>query len=187
MDTFLFFVKDGFRHVLDLNAYDHLLFLIVLAVVFSFKQLYKLFLLVTLFTIGHSLALFLSVYGILNFDRNIIEFLILVSILITAVLNIFTLGNSKISETANLFFAIFFGLIHGFGFSSHFKMIVGGSNKVISLLSFSVGVELAQILVVVIILAVGGILQAVKFSKRDWILMMSSIVIGFVLPLLLKV
>jgi len=174
--------------VLDWNAYDHILFLIALTVVYDFKNWKKIFWLISLFTIGHTLTLILAAYKIISVDSNWIEFLIPVTIIITALFNIFYARNTtkQTKTNTNLFFALFFGLIHGLGFSGYFKMLIGSSNsKLIPLLEFALGIEVAQIIIVFIVLLVGFIFQTIfRFSKRDWILIISSIIIGTVLPIL---
>lgn len=188
MDNFMFFLKEGLFHVLDWNAYDHVLFLIVLTVVYDFKNWNKILWLITLFTIGHTLSLILSAYKIVSISQNWIEFLIPVTIIITALVNVFFAKNAtKLAKTnTNLFFALFFGLIHGLGFSGYFKILIGSSTqKLIPLLEFALGIEIAQLIVVLAILIIGLIFQTVfRFPKRDWILIISSIVIGLVLPML---
>ena len=179
----------GLNHVLDLSAYDHILFLIVLAVVFSFNQFKKVLWLVTLFTIGHSITLALAAYGILNVSMNLIEFLIPVTIFITGVINVFTAKKSSTrKENTNLVFALFFGLIHGLGFSNYFKMMIGNEeDKLIPLLEFALGIEAAQIIIVLGILIVGTLLQNFfRVTRRDWILVCSSIVIGFAIQMMLE-
>ncbi len=188
MNDFILYFKMGLNHVLDFNAYDHILFLIVLAVVFSFNQFKKVLWLVTLFTIGHSITLALSAYGILNVNMKLIEFLIPVTIIITGVINIFTAKKSSTGkENTNLVFALFFGLIHGFGFSNYFKMMIGKEDdKLMPLLEFALGIEAAQIIIVLGILIIGTILQNFfRVTRRDWILVCSSIVVGFALQMML--
>ncbi len=188
MDNFIFFLREGLYHVLDWNAYDHILFLIALAVVYDFKNWKKVLWLISLFTIGHTLSLILAAYKIISVSSEWIEFLIPVTILITALVNVFYAKKTskKAKTNINLFFALFFGLIHGLGFSSYFKILIGTSdNKFIPLLEFALGIEIAQIAIVIVILMVGFIFQTFfRFSKRDWILVISSIVIGLVLPML---
>lgn len=182
MEDFLLYFKMGLNHVLDFSAYDHILFLIVLAVVFDHFQWRKVIWLVTLFTIGHSLTLALSAYGILKIRIDIIEFLIPLTIFITGVINI---ANAKTGATKkgniNLIFALFFGLIHGLGFSNYFKMMIGKEeDKLLPLIEFALGIELAQVIVVIGILIIGMLLkQLFRVDRRDWILVCSAIVIGF--------
>jgi hydrogenase/urease accessory protein HupE len=189
MNDFILYFKIGLNHVLDFSAYDHILFLIVLAVIFSFNQFKKVMWLVTLFTIGHSITLALSAYGVLTVNMDLIEFLIPVTIFITGVVNIFTAKNSSAGkQSTNLIFALFFGLIHGLGFSNYFKMMVGQEdNKLFPLLEFALGIEAAQIIIILGILCIGTILQHFfRVTRRDWILVCSSIVIGFSIQMLLN-
>ncbi|WP_159949729.1 HupE/UreJ family protein [Polaribacter septentrionalilitoris] len=188
MDEFLLYFKMGLNHVLDFSAYDHILFLIVLAVVFSFNQWKKVLWLVTLFTIGHSLTLALSAFGILKVSMDLIEFLIPLTIFITGVVNVFTAKKSSSGkENVNLIFAVFFGLIHGLGFSNYFRMMVGKEDdKVFPLLEFALGIEAAQIIIVLGILIIGTLLQNFfRVTRIDWILVTSSIVIGFAIQMML--
>jgi len=178
----------GLHHVLDFAAYDHILFLVVLAVVFSFKQWKKVLWLITFFTIGHTITLALSAYGILKVRMDIVEFLIPTTIFITAIVNILRAKKSSSEkDSINLFFALFFGLIHGLGFSNYFKMMVGREeDKLLPLLEFALGIEASQIIIVVSILFIGAVFQTIfKVNKRDWILVVSSIVIGFVIPMMI--
>jgi len=189
MDSFLFFLKQGFFHIFDWKSYDHILFLVVLTVVYTFNDWKKTIWLITLFTIGHTISLILSTYGVIRINKRIVEFLIPLTILITALLNIFTAGkgNKKAYINLNLFLSLFFGMIHGLGFSSYFKMIISkGDSKLLALLEFALGIEVAQLLIVLIILFLGFIIQTLfRFNKRDWVLVTSSIVIGFVIPILI--
>ncbi len=189
MDDFILYLNMGLKHVLDFSAYDHILFLIVLAVIFSFYQLKKVLWLITLFTIGHSLTLALSAYNILNIDVKIIEFLIPVTIGITALVNILNTGKNNASkDTINLAFALFFGLIHGLGFSNYFRMMIGREeDKLMPLIEFALGIEVAQIIIVLGILIIGLLLQTFfKVTKRDWVLVTSAIVLGFVIPMMIE-
>ena len=189
MDEFFLYLKMGLFHVLDLLAYDHILFLIVLAIVFSFHQLKKVLWLITLFTLGHTFTLALSAYGFLKIDVKIVEFLIPLTIFITGVFNLINVKDSgSKKENLNLFFALFFGLIHGLGFSNYFRMMIGKEeDKMMPLLEFALGIEIAQVIIVLGILILGSILQSFfKISKRDWVLVGSSIVIGFVIPMMIE-
>ena len=188
MDNFVFFLKEGLYHVLDWNAYDHILFLIALAVVYNFNNWKKVIWLISLFTIGHTISLILAAYKIVSVNSDWVEFLIPVTIIITAIANIiFAKSLTRNAKTnTNLFFALFFGLIHGLGFSGYFKMLIGSKeDKLVPLLEFALGIEVAQLIIVFMILLLGFIFQNIlRFSKRDWILIVSSIVIGVVLPIL---
>ena len=180
MDDFTLYFKMGLHHVLDFSAYDHILFLIVLAVVFNFKQWKKVLWLVTLFTIAHSITLALSAFEIIKIKVAVIEFLIPLTIFITGLVNIITINKTaKGNENINLLFALFFGLIHGLGFSNYFKMMVGREeDKLFPLIEFALGIEAAQIIIVLGILSIGTLILSLKKIKREyWILISSSIVI----------
>jgi hypothetical protein len=189
MDDFILYFKMGFQHVLDFSAYDHVLFLIVLAVVFNFDQWRKVCWMATLFTIGHSITLALSAYGKVNVGTKLIEFLIPITILITGCINVFTAKKSASGKgSLNLIFALFFGLIHGFGFSTYFKVMVGkGENKLVPLVEFALGIEAAQIIIVLGVLVLGVFLQFfTRVSKRDWILVASSVVVGVSIQMIVE-
>ena len=188
MNDFIFYFKMGLFHVLDIKAYDHILFLIVLAIVYQFKQWKKVLWLITLFTIGHSITLALSAYGILNVRADLVEFLIPLTIFITGLMNVLTAKKASVGkENQNLFFALFFGLIHGLGFSNYFKIMIGKtSDKLVPLLEFALGVEAAQVIIVMLILLVGSLVQSIfGVNRRDWILVGSSIVIGFAFQMMI--
>lgn len=188
MNDFMLYLKMGLFHVLDIKAYDHILFLIVLAVVFGFLDWKKVFWLVTLFTIGHSISLTLAAFEIIQIKVEIIEFLIPVTIFITGVTNIFNAKKiSKTKDSVNLFFALFFGLIHGLGFSNYFRGMIGREeDKLVPLAEFALGIEIAQVIIVLCILILGYVLQnMMKVNKRDWILVTSSIVVGFSIQMML--
>lgn len=190
LQEFWFDVKYGMDHVLDINAYDHVLFLIVLSVPYLFKDWKRVFLLVTMFTVGHTLSLLLATYGEVNAKASIVEFLIPITILIIAVFNVFTAGKGAKKEKVGVLFisTLFFGLVHGLGFARELKMhLTSGDNKFMMLLKFALGIEIAQVIIVVIVLLLGYLVQTVfRFSKRDWIMVVSAIVIGLVIPMLIS-
>jgi hypothetical protein len=191
MSEFWIYFQIGLKHVLDIHAYDHVLFLIALTIPYLFKDWKRILLLVSLFTIGHTLALLLSVFGIIAIKLNIVEFLIPITILITAVYHLFTAGKATKNEGVNLIFMVtlFFGIIHGLGFSNYFKTILGGSpsSKLLPLGEFALGIEVAQLIVVFVVLILSYIVQTVfRFSKRDWALVMSAFIIGVVIPMIIE-
>ncbi|KJD36540.1 HupE / UreJ protein [Tamlana sedimentorum] len=190
LQDFWFNVEYGVNHVLDINAYDHVLFLIALTVPYLFKDWKRVLLLVSMFTLGHTLSLVLAAYNIVSVNATIVEFLIPVSIFIVALYNVFTAGKGAQKEKVGVLFlsTLFFGLIHGLGFAREFKMFLGKSdNKLILLLEFALGIELAQIIIVFIVLFLGYLVQTLfRFSKRDWVMVLSAIVIGLVIPMILN-
>ena len=189
MSEFWIYFQIGLKHVLDIHAYDHVLFLIALTIPYAFKDWKRVLLLVSVFTIGHTLALLLSVFGIIAIKVNIVEFLIPITILITAFFHLFTAGKASKNESINLIFfvTLFFGIIHGLGFSNYFKTILGGTatSKLLPLGEFALGIETAQLIVVFVVLIISYIVQTVfRFSKRDWALVMSAFIIGVVIPMI---
>lgn len=191
MPDFWIYFKIGLQHVLDINGYDHVLFLIALTVPYAFKDWKRVLLLVTIFTIGHTFALLLSVFNIVTVKASLVEFLIPITILITAFFNLFTAGKSSKQESITFIAAItlFFGVIHGLGFSNYFKAILPGNptDKVVPLFEFALGIEAAQILVVLAVLVLSFVVQTLfRFNKRDFTLVMSAFVIGVVVPLIIE-
>lgn len=191
MSEFWIYFEVGMRHVLDIRAYDHVLFLIALTVPYAFKDWKRVLILISIFTIGHTLALLLSVYGVVIIKANLIEFLIPITILITAIFHLFTAGKSSKNESISIigFITLFFGIIHGLGFANYFKSILGGSasDKLLPILEFATGIEAAQLVVVFVVLILSYIVQTFfRFSKRDWTLVMSAFVIGVVLPMIIE-
>lgn len=190
MDNFIFYFLEGFWHVLDLQAYDHILFIILLAVPFLFNGWRKLLLLVTAFTIGHSISLLLVTFGKVSFSTAYIEFLIPVTIALTALYNIFTAGRKHQNHTPwfTAIIALFFGLVHGFGFSGAFRMLASGTddNVLLTLAEFALGIEGAQLLIVLIVLIVNFIFTGLfRFSKREWSQIISALILGIIIPMLI--
>ena len=190
MADFWFYFKLGMEHVLDWRAYDHVLFLIVLTVPYAFKDWQRVLLLVSLFTFGHSLSLILSVYGVVRVDSGLVEFLIPITIFVAAIYNVFTAGKGANKDKLGLLLitALFFGLVHGLGFSSFFKSLTAHlDGKMLPLVEFALGIEAAQIIIVLLVLIVSFIFQMLfRFSRRDWIMVVSAIVIGMVIPMLIS-
>ena len=185
---FLFNVQYGIDHVLDINGYDHVLFLILLTVAYSFESWKQLFMLVTAFTLGHTVALLLAAYGVLNIDDALVEFLIPVTIALAAIYNIIDGGKSIKSKGASWLFLITlcFGVVHGLGFGREFKLFIGKSDdKLLPLLAFALGIEIAQLIIVFLVLLLGLVTQVIfKRNRRDWILVVSAAVLGLVIPIL---
>ena len=190
MEQLKLFFELGLTHVLDINGYDHIIFLIVLAAPYLFSSWKKVLILVSVFTIGHTISLFLSSYNLVTVNSSLVEFVIPVTIAVTAIFNIVTSGRvSQNSKIGLMFFVtLIFGIIHGLGFSNYFKMIIGSSKfKFVPLIEFALGVEVAQVIVVLLVLLLGGIAQnLLNISKKDWVLVLSSITLGLAIPMLLS-
>lgn len=191
MDEFLVYLKVGLEHVLNIHAYDHLLFLIVLTVPYVAKEWKRLVILVSCFTLGHTISLLLSVFNIIMVKSSWVELLIPVTIFITAFTNIILAGKSSKNDTITFIggVTVFFGIIHGLGFSNYFNTLLPGKpiEKLAPLLEFALGIELAQIAVIILVLLMAFIAQTLlKFNKRDFNLIMSSFVLGVVVPLIIE-
>ncbi|MBT8282327.1 MAG: HupE/UreJ family protein [Muriicola sp.] len=189
MENFWFYTKLGLEHVLDLAAYDHILFLMALVIPFSLRMWKKILTLVTVFTITHCVSLALSVYKVVEIDVAWIEFLIPVTILLTAIFNLC----DSLKEGSALSFQLqavatgFFGLIHGFGFSNYFKMLMAGEDEKLNpLLGFAAGIEISQIVVITAVLAVAAILEmGLKLPRKYFVNGTTSIVILITIPMII--
>lgn len=181
MQDFWLYFELGWQHILDWQGYDHILFVTALCGVYLLNDYKKVLILVTAFTIGHSLTLALSVYNKVLIPSTIIEFLIPVTIFLTAIRNIVTKKQNKANDgTANYILALLFGLIHGLGFSNYLKSLLGKSNNVVAeLFAFNVGLEFGQIIIVICILLLSFLLvNVLKVQKREWNLFFSSAIFG---------
>jgi hypothetical protein len=192
MSDFWIYFQLAWKHVLDIKSYNFILFLIALAVPYSFKEWRKLLLLLAFFAIGELVVLLLSFFGIVIIKLNLKESLIPITILITALFNLFVIGKSHKGNGINYigFFVLFFGIIHGLGFSDYFKSVTTGnlSAKILPLLEYTLGIQVAQIVLVLLVLIVSYIVQNFfRLSKRDFILVSSSFLIGVVLPEIIKI
>ncbi len=179
----LTFTGLGFGHVTDLNGYDHIVYLIALVAAYSYKEWKSIFILITAFTIGHSITLVLSGLQIFILDQRISEILVPCTIVLTALSTIFF--NKKQSHLSRYAIALFFGLIHGVAFSNYFKVILGQSDQIVKpLLFFNIGVELGQLLIVACILLVNYIFIKINGdNQKKWTIGLSVISIVFSLIL----
>ena len=190
MGNFFFYVDLGLNHVLDFTAYDHILFLTALSLPFTFKSWKKVLVLATVFTITHCLSLGLSVYDIMVMDVGLIEFLIPVTILLMAVFNVLYIKSvpKEQSILLHVLGTAFFGLIHGFGFSNYFKMLMSGEEEKLSpLLGFAAGIELSQVLIVLVVLTLAFVIQRIFNIKQvHFIAIASILVIIITIPMLIE-
>lgn len=182
MHSFPFYLQLGFEHISNLGGYDHILFLIVLCAVYKIEQWKNILILVTAFTIGHSVTLALVSFGTFSIASSIIKFLIPTTIFITALHNV--LGKTSPSQSTkmgrNYIMALFFGFIHGMDFSNYFKaLLMSDSSILIPLLGFNLGIELGQLLVVFIIVFVSFLfLNVVNVKHREWNVFVSGAAAG---------
>ncbi|HJW31217.1 MAG TPA: HupE/UreJ family protein [Saprospiraceae bacterium] len=160
----------GFHHISDLKGYDHMLFLVALCAVYTYQEWRRILVLVTAFTIGHSITLALSALNILHLSAQLIEVLIPVTILLTALKNFFFKPISESTWNPTYFLPLFFGLIHGMGFSNYFKSLLGQeANILLPLFAFNIGVELGQICIVFLIFMLNFLITSLlKIKPSYW-------------------
>jgi hypothetical protein len=183
MNEFVMYFQMGWQHIVDWEGMDHILFITALCAIYLLEDWRKVLVLVTAFTIGHSITLALSVTNIVYVKSNLIEFLIPVTILITAFSNVIRKQTGSTKIQLNYFFAGFFGLIHGMGFSAYLKSLLGTQTNIVwPLLAFNVGLEFGQVLIVIVVLFVAGIIVNVtNVKRRDWNMFLSSAIVGIAL------
>ncbi len=174
MTDFSFYFAEGWKHIISADALDHQLFILALAVVYTFKDWKKVLVLVTAFTIGHSLTLALSVLDIIRVSSAWVEFLIPVTIALTALWNLVN-GKPVKNVNTNYFLALFFGLVHGLGFANSIRMMLASDQSLgWGLLGFNTGLEAGQIVVVLLILFLGKLLiDGARLPQRIYIFVVS--------------
>ena len=185
MQDFIFYLKLGWEHIISLDALDHQLFILALIAVYAYNDFKKILILVTAFTIGHSITLALSSLDILRVPSKWVEFLIPLTIVITALDNILMKGKQNNLMKVNYYLALIFGLIHGMGFANTARMMIAKEQSLfVPLLGFNIGLELGQILLVIVILVIlFFLLKLFKVNRKDWILFISSAVFALSLKM----
>jgi hypothetical protein len=183
MHDFPLYFELGWQHICDWQGYDHILFVLVLCGTYLLADWRRVLILVTAFTIGHSITLALSALNIIHINTSLIEFLIPVTIVITSLINILKKKRSPGTIRITYVLALFFGLIHGLGFSNYLKSLLGKSTNITAqLLAFNLGLEFGQVLIVLAILIVSFILlNILKIQRREWTLFLSSAIFGIAL------
>jgi hypothetical protein len=189
VEQFSVFFGIGTEHILDWrNGYDHILFVVALCAVYVIGDWKRILILVTAFTLGHSITLALATLRIISFDSDLVEFLIPLTIMVTALANLFQKEDAIYERSIHLnyLFAAFFGLIHGLGFSNNLRDILGQSGNIVSpLLAFNLGLELGQIIIVGIFMALSFIaVDLFGVKRRDWKMIISSAITGMALILI---
>lgn len=179
MSDFSIYFQLGWQHILDLNGYDHILFVLVLCCSYTLKDWRRILWLITAFTVGHSITLALAVFKIVRIDTSWIEFLIPITILITALYN---LPKKRKQRNPYILYVmtLCFGLIHGLGFSNYLQSLLGQeANILLPLLSFNIGLEFGQLIIVFFVILLSELmLKIFAVSNRDWSFFLSSAVIG---------
>ncbi|MFM7628148.1 MAG: HupE/UreJ family protein [Algoriphagus sp.] len=188
MSSFELYFKLGIQHILDLNGFDHILFIVVLCAVFVARDWVKILLLVTAFTLGHSLTLALATFKVIEIRSEVIEFLIPVTIALTALI---TLIKPKPSTgkgiQLNYLLALFFGLIHGLGFSNYLRNLLGKEAAIWQpLLAFNIGLEVGQLAIVAAFLLLTSLVHLAGMNRKEWTLILSAFVLGVACMLMLQ-
>jgi hypothetical protein len=188
LQDFIFYFKLGWEHIVSADALDHQLFVLALVAIYSYRNLKQVLILVTAFTIGHSLTLLLSVLDIIRFDSKWVEFLIPCTIVINAISNLFRKNFSLKSVKINYFFALGFGLIHGMGFANSIRIMLAKDQNIgWGLFGFNIGLEAGQIFMVVIILLVTFfVFNYTRIKRLSWVLFVSAAVFSLALKMALE-
>jgi hypothetical protein len=189
MGEFWLYFELGKDHILDYkNGYDHILFVTALCALYQWRDWKRVLILVTAFTVGHSITLALATLDVLRVNPDWVEFLIPLTIFITAASNIFRpeAAPSGNGLQLNYLYAVFFGLIHGMGFSNYLRAILGKDRSIVTqLFAFNVGLEAGQIIIVAAFLTAAFLcVYLIKVSRRDWRLVVSALIAGMALVLL---
>jgi hypothetical protein len=197
--AFTVYLDLGFKHIADFSAYDHILFIVVLCAIYRFHQWKQVVILVTAFTLGHSLTLALAALDRISIPAALIEFLIPLTIVATALYNVISVvgqsqqrGRTASASllTINYLLAAVFGLIHGLGFSNFFRsaLLPGEENALLlQLFAFNLGVELGQLAILVIIFLIGGLAMGVlSVKQREWNLFVSGAAFGLAFVMMLE-
>ena len=190
MSSFSMYFNLGLWHIADITAYDHILYLIALLAIYSFGQFKRSLWLITAFTIGHSLTLILAGLKLISLPSEIIEFLIPVTIAITAIVNLMK-PNQKADKKRmrlNYLICLVFGFVHGMGFSNYFIELLGREqDAVVPLLAFNLGIEIGQILIGICIFTAAFLARRILNCKsRDWVLVVSGGALAMALSLMIE-
>ena len=176
MSDLVFYFGLGWKHIISTDALDHQLFILALASVYTFKNIKQVLILVTAFTIGHSLTLALSVLDVIRFPSKWVEFLIPCTIFITAFTNLLRINKKEGSINLNYYLALGFGLIHGMGFANTIRIMLARDQSLgMGLFGFNLGLEVGQIVVVAIILILAMlVISYLRVARRDWVFFISA-------------
>jgi hypothetical protein len=188
MTSFELYFKLGLQHILDLQGFDHILFILSLCAIYVARDWVKILLLVTAFTLGHSLTLALATFEVVQIRSEVIEFLIPVTIAFTALATLIKpKPNSGKGIQLNYLLALFFGLIHGMGFSNYLRSLLGKEASIWQpLLAFNVGLEIGQIVIVAAFLLITSLVHLAGMNRKEWTLIVSAFILGVACMLMLQ-
>lgn len=190
MSVFQLYLELGIDHIMDFRGYDHILFILTLCAVYFFREWKRVLILVTAFTIGHSTTLVLATLDIVKISSGLIEFLIPLTIFLTALFNA-TYKSEKVNRQLHRLkyaAALFFGLIHGLGFSTYLRNLLGSESSLAKpLLAFNIGIELGQIIVVLVIMSLTWlVVNVLQARRREWNLVISGAGLGISLVMMIE-
>ncbi|MGZ8378743.1 MAG: HupE/UreJ family protein [Gemmatirosa sp.] len=201
---FLAYLRLGVAHIADLAGYDHILFVAALTGGYTLGAWRRLLILVTAFTVGHSITLALATLRLVAVNTAVIETLIPATILVASLVAVVQSRRPDEARpwrrsgwrgaddgprgSALLYLlALGFGLIHGLGFSNYLRALLGAeSSLAVPLLAFNLGLEAGQLLIVALTLLVGAAIARLLGARRDWVLLLSGATGGLALVLLLE-
>jgi len=196
MSDFFIYLRLGFDHITDPRGYDHILFVVALCAVYTLRQWRQVLVLVTAFTLGHSITLALATHRLINYSTAFVELLIPITILITAITNFFYRDpairlhakNQPPARRWRYGLALAFGLIHGLGFSNYLRSLLGREVDIVQpLLAFNVGLEIGQLVIISLVLGVAFVaVDRLKSSRLRWTLIVSGITAGMALSLIIN-
>jgi len=176
MNDFSFYFSIGWEHIINLEALDHIFFIAALAAIYMLRDWRQVLILVTAFTVGHTITLILSTKQLVTVNEKWVEFLIPCTIVITAITNLFQKSFTARAISINYFLALFFGLIHGLAFANTLRMILAPEQSfALSMFSFSVGLESGQVLIVLLILLLSQFFIGIlKIQRLHWVIFLSA-------------
>ncbi len=188
MTDFTFWFKEGIHHILNIEALDHILYIVALTLVFNIKEWRKVLFIITAFTIGHSITLFLTSLQYIDIKTNWVEFFIPVTIAITAITNITKKETTNNSIYIKYLLALFFGFIHGMAFGANSITSLYNGNEALQLVfAFNIGVEIAQLIIVILTLLLGYfVINILKLHKNIWKISLSSFILIYAVNLAIK-
>ena len=189
MSQFGLFYQLGRDFILDINSVDHILFMIALFAVYLIKDWRKVSIIVLSFTLGFSVTLILASFNVINIKRELVEYLIPVTIFVTAFSNVLKKQNTyyKKNLQSNYFLAAFFGLIHGLGFANYLQTVIIGEPTFIQTFGYIIGIEIAHLIIVFLFLIVSFIfISILNVNRRDWNLVISSAIAGIAITIMFE-
>ncbi len=188
MGDFGFYFSLGWEHIMSLDALDHILFVCVMTAIYALVQWKQVLVLVTAFTIGHCITLVLSTLNIIEIPTALVEFLIPLTIVITALSNLFMVRKEGRRVWLTYVLALFFGLIHGLGFANTLRFVLADDqNFGWALLGFNLGLEAGQLIVVAVFFLVAELLvRSFRLQRRDWTIFVSAAVFSLALQMALE-